>query len=81
MHQLQRSWGFDPSIRRHSGIWGAADEAVLNIERKKIFFFNPPQKYLKKEYTDNDRRSIARERHTLTNILKKLSFLQRGGSN
>ncbi len=37
--------GFDPSIRRHSGIWGAADEAVLNIVRKKqkknqkIFFF------------------------------------------
>jgi hypothetical protein len=28
--------GFDPSIRRHSGIWGAADEAVLNILRKKI---------------------------------------------
>ncbi len=23
--------GSDPSIRRHSGIWGAADEAVLNI--------------------------------------------------
>ncbi len=23
--------GFDPGIRRHSGIWGAADEAVLNI--------------------------------------------------
>ncbi len=23
--------GIDPSIRRHSGIWGAADEAVLNI--------------------------------------------------
>ncbi len=22
--------GFDPSIRRHSGIWGVADEAVLN---------------------------------------------------
>ncbi len=43
MHQLQRSWAFDPSIRRHSGIWGAADEAVLNIVRKKI-----PQKYLKK---------------------------------
>jgi hypothetical protein len=35
--------GFDPSIRRHSGIWGAADEAVLNIvwtKRKKI----PPKK-------------------------------------
>ena len=31
--------GFDTSIRRHSGIWGAADEAVLNIVRtirKKI---------------------------------------------
>ncbi len=27
--------GFDPSIRRHSGIWGAADEAVLNIVRRK----------------------------------------------
>ncbi len=38
--------GFDPSIRRHSGIWGAADEAVLKIVRKK----NPPpkKKYLKK---------------------------------
>ncbi len=23
--------GFDPSMRRRSGIWGAADEAVLNI--------------------------------------------------
>ncbi len=30
--------GFDPSIRRHSGIWGAADEAVLNIVRTKKFF-------------------------------------------
>ncbi len=26
---------FDSSIRRHSGIWGAADEAVLDIVRKK----------------------------------------------
>ncbi len=31
--------GFDPSIRRHSGIWGAADEAVLNNVWKRI---NPP---------------------------------------
>ncbi len=30
--------GFDPSIRRHSGIWGAADETVLNIVRKKNYF-------------------------------------------
>ncbi len=27
--------GFDLSILRHSGIWGAADEAVLNIVHKK----------------------------------------------
>ncbi len=38
--------GFDPSIRRHSGIWGAADEAVLNIVRKKKKY--PPPK--KKKY-------------------------------
>ncbi len=36
--------GFDPSIRRHSGIGGAADEAVLNIVRKKIKNLLPPQK-------------------------------------
>ncbi len=43
--------GFNPSIRRHSGIWWAADEAVLNIVRKK----NPPKKYLKKgsHYSQN----------------------------
>ncbi len=28
--------GFDPSILRHSGIWGATDEAVLNKVLKKI---------------------------------------------
>ncbi len=27
--------GFDPSILWHSGIWGVADEAVLNIVHKK----------------------------------------------
>jgi hypothetical protein len=31
---------FDPSIRQHSGIRGAADKAVLNIVRKKTI----PQK-------------------------------------
>ncbi len=40
--------GFDPSIRRHSKIWGAADEAVLNIVRKKKRK-NPPKNYLKKK--------------------------------
>jgi hypothetical protein len=28
--------GFDPSIRRHGGIRGVADEAVLNIVRKQF---------------------------------------------
>ncbi len=41
MHQLQRSWV-------HSGIWGAADEAVLNIVRTKKEK-NPPQKKEKKK--------------------------------
>ncbi len=39
--------GFDPSIRRHSGIWGAADEAVLNFVRNKREKI--PQKILKKK--------------------------------
>ncbi len=34
-----RNWpGFDPSILRHSEIWGAADEALLNIIQKKKKF-------------------------------------------
>ncbi len=36
--------GFDPSIRRHSEIWGAAVEAVRIIVRNKI-----PQKIFKKQ--------------------------------
>ncbi len=33
----RNSPGFDPSILRHSGIWGAADEAVFNtVHREKI---------------------------------------------
>ena len=39
--------GFDPSIRRHSGIWGAADEAVLNIVRTKRK--KSPKKIFKKK--------------------------------
>jgi hypothetical protein len=39
--------GFDPNIRRHSGILGAADEAVLNIVRK--FFLKISQKIFKKK--------------------------------
>ncbi len=41
--------GFDPSIRRHSGIWGAADESVLNTySTKKIK--NPPPPPKKKDF-------------------------------
>jgi hypothetical protein len=39
--------GFDPSIRLHSGIWGAADETVLNIVRKK--YKKSPKKIFKKK--------------------------------
>ncbi len=41
--------GFDPSIRRLSGIWGAADEAVLNIVKKKRK--NPPGEIFRERYT------------------------------
>ncbi len=33
--QSQSSSGFDPNILRYSGIWGAADEAVLNNVHKR----------------------------------------------
>ncbi len=36
----RNSPGFDPSILRHSGVWGAADEAVLNtVHWQKITLF------------------------------------------
>jgi hypothetical protein len=36
--------GFDPSIRRHSGILEAADEAMLNTILKKIQKISPLKK-------------------------------------
>jgi hypothetical protein len=33
--QSRNSPGFDPSILRHNGIWGAADEAMLNKAHAK----------------------------------------------
>ncbi len=42
--QRRNSSGFDHSILRHSGIWGAADEAVLNNVHKKKKSKNPPFK-------------------------------------
>ncbi len=35
MPKSQQSW-VHPSVLRHSGIWGAADEAVLNNVHKKL---------------------------------------------
>jgi hypothetical protein len=37
--EVDKSPGFDPSILWHSGIWGAADEAVLKqyIEKRNFF--------------------------------------------
>ncbi len=44
--QLFNSPGFDPSIRQHSGIWGAADEAMLNIvQLSTLTFFAIPMNY------------------------------------
>jgi hypothetical protein len=39
----RNSPGFDPSILQHSGIWGAADEAVLNIVHRKKFNYGRRQ--------------------------------------
>ncbi len=39
--QSRTSPGFDPSILRHSGIWRAADEAVLNNVHKKMITKSP----------------------------------------
>ncbi len=41
--------GFDPSILRHSGIWGEADEVVLNIVHKKKNTKNTPLKKKEKK--------------------------------
>ncbi len=55
--------GFDPNILRHSGISGAADEAVLN----KVHTL---QKIPKKLYSDTpDRRSIRSWRHCSSRAL------------
>ncbi len=43
--------GFDPSIRRHSGIWGAADEAVLNNVLNKKRKKSPKKIFKKKIYS------------------------------
>ncbi len=38
MPKLQQSWpGFEPSILRHSGIWGVADDAVLKLAHTKYY--------------------------------------------
>jgi hypothetical protein len=42
--QSSNSPGCDPSILRHSGIWGAADEAVLNTVQKMKNKKTPPSK-------------------------------------
>ncbi len=50
------SWngpGFDPNIRQHSGIWGAADEAVLNTVWKKIKK-SPQKNILNKKNNDSN---------------------------
>ncbi len=36
MQKSRNGPGFDPSILQHSGIWGAADEEVLNNSTNKL---------------------------------------------
>ncbi len=53
--QNRNSPGFDPSILRHSGIWGAADEAVLNnVHKKKKVKKSPLKKLYVFRYMEKD---------------------------
>ncbi len=56
--------GFDPSIRRHSGIWGAADEAVLKIVWKKY----PPKNIFKKEKGMNSKSRMFLQAFLVTKL-------------
>ncbi len=57
----RNSPGFDPSFLRHSGIWGAADEAVLNtVQRKKN-----PQKILLLTAEARERSGIPDPQHSM----------------
>jgi hypothetical protein len=58
--------GFDPSIRRHSGIWGAADDAVLNKVRKKY------KKSPTKKNSLNFCAATMETTHTSSSLLKKI---------
>ncbi len=58
--------GFDPSIRRHSGIWGAADEAVLNIVRTKRT--KSPKKILKKNFFPSSMNIFVQPCNSLTEV-------------
>jgi hypothetical protein len=67
--------GFDPSIRRHRGIWGAADEAVLNRVRKN----RRKKKYLFCYKYDIFRRVCTRSclSHTQSIHTTVITFLKR----
>ncbi len=44
--QSRNSRGFDPSVLRHSGTWGAADEAVLKeVHKKYSDVYRPSEPY------------------------------------
>jgi hypothetical protein len=50
---------FDPSIRRHRGIWGAADETVLNIVRNFFYYLYTPKNIFKKRIMLGSRSLLA----------------------
>jgi hypothetical protein len=66
--------GFDPSIRGHSGIWGAADEAVLNIVRKKMK--KSPKTIFKKKSVICTRNMIWNKNRSCSPAIKYIKWFQ-----
>ncbi len=64
----RNSPGFDPSILRHSEIWGATDEAVLNTVHRIESSKNPPVRY----YCYKELVTISEPRRGNQMILTKL---------
>ncbi len=57
MSKSQQNSGLNPSIFRHSGIWGAAKETVLNKVYKKPK--NPPVEYIWRQHEKNRRNLLG----------------------
>ncbi len=65
--------GFDPGVLRHSGIWGVADEAVLNIVHTWKIFKNPIWYHLQRGIRELCVSLIAASKSIIS------TYIQRGG--